>query len=110
MDWGVVLRNIDRAIAAAKRSDHDVSAKAGRPDAIRNLKRRHTEGKGGWNHSVFSDIAKQLGYSTEELQRKDFEPRGDDADGDGFDLLRRFLMEQRQLIDKQLASLPKRRR
>lgn len=70
MDLKVLLTNIDRHIRIQQTTDNAVSKKAGRNDAIRNL-RRYASGdlKGSWKLDVLEDIARALGTSSWELLR-----------------------------------------
>lgn len=68
MDLKVLLTNIDRL--KGKMSDHALSKKAGRIDAVRNL-RRYAAGelKGTWTLDVLEDVADALDTSAWELLR-----------------------------------------
>lgn len=68
MDLVVLLANIDRL--KGRMSDHALSKKAGRVDAIRNL-RRYAAGelKGTWTLDVLQDVAEALDTSAWELLR-----------------------------------------
>lgn len=68
MDLKVLLANIDRL--KGKMSDHALSKKAGRLDAVRNL-RRYAAGelKGTWTLDVLEDVASALDTSAWELLR-----------------------------------------
>lgn len=68
MDLKVLLTNIDRL--KGRMSDHALSKKAGRVDAVRNL-RRYADGdiKGTWTLDVLEDVAEALGTSAWELLR-----------------------------------------
>lgn len=70
MDLKLLLTNIDRHIRVQKTTDNAISKKAGRVDAIRNL-RRYAAGdiKGTWTLDVLDDVAKALGTSSWELLR-----------------------------------------
>lgn len=70
MDHKVLLANIDRLIREQRTTDHAVSKRAGREDAIRNLRRYQAkELKGTWTIDVLEDVAKALGTTGWELLR-----------------------------------------
>ena len=70
MDLKVLLANIDRRIRILKTTDNAVSQKAGRRDAIRNLRRYEAgELKGSWKLEILEDVARALGTSSWELLR-----------------------------------------
>ncbi len=70
MDLKVLLTNIDRHIRVQKTTDNAVSKKAGKADAIRNL-RRYASGeiKGMWTLDTLEAIASALKTSSWELLR-----------------------------------------
>ncbi|TAL43803.1 MAG: hypothetical protein EPN91_05460 [Salinibacterium sp.] len=70
MDVASLLTNIDRLLKAKRLSDNGASNLAGRPDAIRNL-RRYAKGqiKGCWTIDVLDDVARALDTSSWELLR-----------------------------------------
>lgn len=92
MDHKVLLDNIERLLKAKKTSADAVSKKAGRPDAIRNLRRRVAdEFTGSWNLDTLSDIAVALETSPWELLR----PPGAIPEGEEFrDYVRDVVEEQ----------------
>lgn len=103
MDLKVLLTNIDRHIRLQKTSDNAVSNKAGRADAIRNL-RRYASGeiKGMWTLDTLDAVAKALGTSSWELLR----PLGAVPEDDSF---REFIED---VVDEKLAqaALPRPKR
>lgn len=103
MDIKVLLTNIDRHLRIEKTTDNAVSKKAGRVDAIRNL-RRYASGeiKGTWTLDVLDDVARALGTSSWELLR----PRGAVPEDDSF---REYIDA---VVDEKLArdSLPRPKR
>lgn len=70
MDLKVLLSNIDLHLRILQTTDNAVSKKAGRADAIRNL-RRYASGelKGMWTLDTLEAVAKALGTSSWELLR-----------------------------------------
>lgn len=70
MDLKVLLTNIDRRLKVEQITDNAASKRAGRPDAIRNL-RRYAAGdlKGTWTIDVLDDVARALRTSSWELLR-----------------------------------------
>jgi len=103
MDLKVLLTNIDRHIRLQKTSDNAVSNKAGRADAIRNL-RRYASGelKGMWTLDTLDAVAKALGTSSWELLR----PVGAVPEDDSF---REFIED---VVEEKLAqaTLPRPKR
>ena len=70
MDLKVLLANIDRLVKAQQTTDNAVGIKAGKQDAIRNL-RRYAAGelKGMWTLDTLEAVARALGTSSWELLR-----------------------------------------
>jgi hypothetical protein len=103
MDLKVLLTNIDRRLRVEKTSDNAASNKAGRPDAIRNL-RRYASGeiKGTWTLDVLEDVARALGTDAWELLRPPGAVPEDDSFRDYIDAV----------VDEKLArdTLPQRKR
>lgn len=64
MDIKVLLSNIDRLIKAQETTQNAISARAKRPDAIRNLRRGNS-----WTLDILDDIAKALDVPAWELLR-----------------------------------------
>jgi hypothetical protein len=89
MDTTVILNNIDRLLRTKKVSQNAISAKAKRPDAIRNLRRGSS-----WTLEILHDIAKALDVPAWELMR----PPGAVPKDQEF---REFV---REMIDEQIAD------
>lgn len=68
MDLAILLNNIDRLRRIAGLSDNALSKKAGKDDAIRNL-RRYASGeiKGMWTLDTLEAVARALGTTSWEL-------------------------------------------
>jgi hypothetical protein len=103
MNLTVLLRNIENRLTVLDISADAASRKAGRPDAIRNLRRAVREGKGGMTIQTLAALAKALETTQEDLTRPpDPVPpvnRGDTAK------LRDILLAQRDLITRQIQAL-----
>lgn len=70
MDLKVLLANIDRLIRIKQTTDNAVSKKAGKEDAVRNLRRYDSgELKGMWTLETLDKIAHALGTTSWELLR-----------------------------------------
>lgn len=104
MNLKVLLANIDRLIRVQKTTDNAVSKKAGRVDAIRNL-RRYASGeiKGTWTIDVLDDVAKALDTTAWELLR----PPGAVPEDDSF---RDYIDTAIEEKLAQSANLPTRKR
>jgi len=70
MDLTTLLTNIDRHLRVSGATDNAISNKAGKADAIRNL-RRYASGeiKGMWTLDTLEAVAGALGTSSWELLR-----------------------------------------
>lgn len=101
MDLAVLLTNIERRLKDLKLSSDEASRLAGRPDAIRNLKRKVTNGtiKGSMRADTLAALARVLETSPIDLTRS-HETASAPISG-----LREYLLQQRALIDLQLAEL-----
>jgi hypothetical protein len=99
MNLQAILQNIERLLRARGLNADVASRMAGRPDAIRNLRRKvKGEQKGGITLRTVSDLAEALGTTATDLMRTDHPeppPLG----------MREYLLQQRALIDAQLADL-----
>jgi len=89
MDLKVLIANIDRLVKAQRTTDNAVGIRAGKQDAIRNL-RRYASGdlKGMWTLDTLEAVAKALGTSSWELLRP---PGAVAADEDLEDRINRVL-------------------
>lgn len=101
MDLTVLLTNIERRLKDLKMSSDEASKAAGRPDAIRNLKRKIASGaiKGSMRADTLAALARVLETSPTDLTRSH---NGHQANISG---LREYLLQQRALIDLQIAEL-----
>lgn len=101
MDLTILLTNIERRLKDLKMSSDEASKLAGRPDAIRNLKRKVASGltKGSMRADTLAALARVLEASPTDLTRSH------DGHSVGILGLREYLLQQRALIDLQLAEL-----
>ena len=114
MDLTAVLTNIEGRLAELGMSADKASRLAGRPDAIRNLRRAVRKGKGGLTMATVAALARALKTTQEALLAPAATVPVDEVDAPR---LREFLVAQRNLIDRQIQALdarqgsaPKRRR
>ena len=94
MDLTILLKNIDRHLRLSGMSDHAASKKAGREDAIRNL-RRYASGeiKGMWTLDTLDAVAMALGTSLWELLKP---PSPITLDEESRELVRSLIREEMQ--------------
>lgn len=101
MDLATILTNIERHLKRIGIKSAEASRRAGRPDAIRNLKRKVKAGvtKGSLRADTLEALAAALQTTADDLKRP---PPSSPAPISG---LREYLLEQRALIDRQIAAL-----
>lgn len=100
MGIGTILLNIERRLAVLKISADEAARLAGRPDAIRNIRRKVRAGaKGSVRADTLAALAAALQTTPEDLMRP-ATPAAPPVAG-----LREFLVAQRDLIDRQLADI-----
>jgi hypothetical protein len=104
MDLTAVLSNIEARLAELDKSADAVSRAAGKPDAIRNLRRAIKSGKGGFTMKTLVALARALETSPEALLSTSRPHLPADLDGDAAKMLD-FLLEQRELLDNQIRAL-----
>ena len=101
MDLATLLTNIDRRLKVLGISSDEASRRASRPDAIRNLRRKvKSKARGSLRADTLAALATALETTVAELSRPDHPPPAAPIPG-----LRQYLLEQRALIDRQLAEL-----
>lgn len=101
MDLTTIITNIDRRLKVLGISSDEASRRAGRPDAIRNLRRKiKAKTRGSLRADTLAALAAALETTVAELGRPDQPPPSAPISG-----LRQYLLEQRALIDRQLAEL-----
>lgn len=104
MDTTILLKNIERLIAANKTSAHAVSIKAGSEDAIRNMKRYASgEIKGSWTLDTLEAVAQALGTTSWELLKP---PSPVALDAEAQEMVRSLIREEMGIPEKK----PRRRR
>lgn len=100
MDLAILLTNIEHRLEALGISSDEASRRAKRPDAIRNLRRKVATGaKGSMRADTLEALARVLEATVPELTSP---PRPPTPPIPG---LREYLLQQRALIDQQLANL-----
>jgi len=101
MDLATILTNIERRLKVIGISSDEASKRAGRPDAIRNLKRKVQAGtlKGSLRADTLDALAGALQTTVADLTTPYKVPQAAVAG------LRELLLEQRALIDRQIADL-----
>lgn len=101
MNLAVILRNIELRLLVKRMSADQASRESGHPDAIRNLRRKVAgKLKGSFTVRTLEDIARVLGCDAEDLMRDENPLQMKPVKG-----LREALIEQRDLIDRQIAEL-----
>lgn len=101
MDLTAILANIEHRLRVMGISADEASRRAGRPDAIRNLRRKvRGDLTGGVNMGTMAALAKALDTTVPDLMRSDHPVSLTPVPG-----LREYLLKQRALIDEQIAAL-----
>lgn len=101
MELGIILQNIERRLLVLKISADEAGRLAGRPDAIRNIRRKvRSKARGSLRADTLAALAAALKTTPEDLMRPDTALLVQPVPG-----LREYLLEQRAMIDRQLAAL-----
>ena len=93
-----ILRRIDERLKATGLSQDKASKAAGKPDAIRNIRRAVKEGQGGVNLRTLEALAPVLQTSSAWLL-------GDNSKGDALETVLDDLRAKRDEIDRTIKTL-----